>query len=345
MKLNKNVVCASIIVISILGQTLSVSAQSVRFDANKVDHSTKEIVSEFNRLDENKIKADFEDKIKEEGFEIAKERGLLMSQEEAENMTYEMNNCSSVQEKEEITNKYKKYQLSQEEIIDNSPKLKEEAQLIIDENSELTNNISSSDTLVKAMAVGNSFRDWDLVTSYSYTEQTTNDTRTAKDYSKLSEITIGIISCGLKPAASIAVSVLQAVTGSSATACKNYEMKSSYHDCTTTRSVEINTPSYFGSSVCLDYAYAFRVDRYAKMQVDAWNGNVFYTNSKTAKVHYRYAYYFSNTSPMINIALAQYDYLMKNKYTYNTGIAGYVIPDSYFSDDVRWTSSDSNPFN
>jgi len=113
---------------------------------------------------------------------------------------------------------------------------------------------------------------------------------------------------------------------------------------TTFRTIEIYSPGLFGATNYEKYCATSRYDTYAKMQVDAWQNNKFYTNSKTALVSYHYDNKFYDGPYLVSYALAQYDNLMETVYTPNHGIVLYINYEVFWNKDVKWSSPQSNPF-
>lgn len=286
----------------------------------------------------------FEIKVRETGYEYAKKSGLVMSEEEMDAMLNAMESTNSTQEKQTVYENYKKYLISPENIYSYKPELKTEGQTILKKYPNASNMMDPLNIIGTSSTP--SIGDYQLNTTYSYSERAVFDTRRASNYSTLQGILINLISLGLKPAQAIVYAILSPVIGSPnlPSSCTDYEMRSSSHTALTMKWGEVySSGGLLGTTGWMPYVETQRLDTYSKMAVDGWIGNKFYTNTKSALVKYEYNQYYYNTNYIKNKALEKYQDRVDNYFTILYGV-GVVIPEYNMTYHTTWISSSSNPF-
>lgn len=276
-----------------------------------------------------------EENIKDKGYEYATKKGLLMTIAEYEEFNQYYDQSGDINDKGLA--KYEKYIIKSEDILKENPELKKDAdELNFYQYKHIDiANVSDANLLSAYTTEGYNYR---LNTNYVYTEETTYDTRSAQNLTELQSAVIGIITIGLKPAASIAFSVLSSVMSyTAAQNCTNYEMKSTYHYCRTYKEGQ-----YYSYILGFEYyswvvfAVTQREDTYAKMAVDAWYANQFYPSVKSTLVSYWYDDVFYQESFIQTVTQNEYIYYMAQNN--NQGVPFYVYPLKYYDRDVVYTN-------
>jgi hypothetical protein len=282
----------------------------------------------------------FENQVREAGYEYAEKNGLLMSAADMEELKA-MNSASSNKEKQDIYKKYEKYQISEKSIYDAKPDLKIKAQELQKKYPDTLNTISSEGlTSTSTPNIG----DYRLNVTYSYSEETSYDSRTSGNYDLLATLTMNIFAIGFKGAQALAYAILSPIIGTGASSCTNYEEKSTYHDCLTVEWGQVySSGGLFGTTQWLGFCESQRLDTYSKLQVDAWYQNVFKTNSHSELSKYQYNNHFNYTETYIKpTAIKLYNEQMKTNFSTLYGLL--PIPEYNMSYEYSWTSSTFNGF-
>lgn len=291
----------------------------------------------------SKTQEEFEEKLRQAGRKIAEENNLIMSIEEYEAYKNRTNTISALSE-EEIAEYYKEVQattVSLDDIYTAYPELADEA-LSIDE----LDPIYSSAAI--APLADPECGDYRLQPRYRYSERVEYDEVDSETYDGLANLTIAVMSAGLKPAQTIAVSLLQSVIPTNSwRTCKNYHVTTLYEKCSTERWGEVYTS---GGLLCdtdwRGYCEASREDVYAIATAITWKGNVSYGNSSNlVRVYYEYDNVFYNTTHIKNKALELYQKAYDETFTILYGVWPSLQYVEYnWRNDYSWTNPANNPF-
>ena len=283
----------------------------------------------------------FEDEIRRAGRIVAENRGLLVNEEELNQ--FRVNYSRTELNEYAVQDFYQNVRANSvtlEEIYYENPALAHRALSIQGLDSSYLEPFSQQTSPTP------SFGDYRLQTYYTYSNRTEYDSVQSKTYAALANISVGIISIGLKPAQAIIVTVLQnVVPANSWSTNSDYRVTTLYDRCVSGRWGEVYTPGgLLMSSEWRGYCYAQREDTYSIAVASAWRGNTLYSNtSKSALVSYKYDNKFYDTSYLKTRALELYKTNYDASYTILYGVIA-VILEYNMKSDVSWKTSLNNPF-
>ncbi len=160
-----------------------------------------------------------------------------------------------------------------------------------------------------------------METTYTYYKSELYDNLEAHNYSILRDLFINIVSIGLKPAASVASSVLSALIGTLPTTSTQYVMKSYTNSRITTKRGQVySTMGITNPPVWKDYVFTSSEDVYAEVYTSMWNGGVFTSNTKTANTKFSYNWVWNDTVYMRQRTMQLYaEALAQASYLYGVG--------------------------
>lgn len=293
-----------------------------------------------------KVIEEFEEELKNSGYEYAKENNLIMSTNRMDYMVKEINFANSIIDKKNIAQKYDKYNISVEKIFEYNPNLKAKAKEILanyPQSASYLNIYTNSKPNAKSSP---NYGDYRENLDLRYSKRKKVDTCEANSFSALQTILIGIITLGKKPAASIAITVLSAILGSDkfAKKCTNYEVISSSHTCLQIKWGEIySSGGLLGDDKWIGYVESQRSDTYSDVKVEAWYENKYKSNTKSALLKYEWNKYFNNSNFLKTTAKKLYAKELKDGWTDAYGV-GVVIPEYHMDYHSIWVSTADNPF-
>lgn len=244
---------------------------------------------------ENEETKKFKKEVRDAGRKIAEERGLILSEEEFEQlrMRYARLNEANYRgvDTESMTQQLyrdmKSCSVSLEDIYLENPDLMQKAFSV--EGLDQIYLTSSSNLGARTASETPEIGDYRLGEYYTYSEWIETDEVETDSFEELAELAIEIAAVGLKPAQAIVVTLLDNVIPTDSwNACSDYHLVTLSERCLSERWGEIYTfGGILGETEWRGYCGTSRTDVYAIAVAVTWKGNVCYSQTSDAvKMYY-----------------------------------------------------------
>lgn len=285
---------------------------------------------------EENLKMELEKEMLLASRELAEKQGKLMDELTYDNYIKSLNQASITGNHQEVYKEYEKYFVSESDVYNEYPELRAKASRmgILDE------------TYKAGIQERAKFGDVRVNTKYTHKKNVKLDEKKASTWDRLTQTSINIISLGLKPAASIVLTVLQSVIpDDKLVSYADYSVVSIYNSSSAVKWGEVYTPGgTLGVTGWTGYACAVRNDNFAYVTSTAWKGNRPYTNtSKEVQTYYGYNNRYYEDTYLKNKAKELYKKSYDETYTPLYGVIPKYV-EYNLNIQKEWKNTKNNPF-